>query len=105
MTSCKSRPPSESGPSGGAPTARQAEVLAFIQTFKQQHEVAPSIRDLCVRFGWSSTNAASDYVQRLRKLHLLDWLPGVARSWRLTESGKSVAAEYLRLHSETEGTP
>ncbi|WP_163998651.1 hypothetical protein [Pyxidicoccus caerfyrddinensis] len=100
MTSCNRRPPPEHGPAGGAPTQRQQEVLAFIHAFKAEHEVAPSIRDMCERFGWASTNGAQDFLLRLQRRHLLTWLPGVARSWRLTESGKAVAEGYLRQHPE-----
>ncbi|NOJ96677.1 hypothetical protein HMI51_27535 [Corallococcus coralloides] len=92
------RPPPENGPSGGAPTQRQLEVLAYVHAYKEEHERAPTARELCERFGWTSTNAAHDYFGRLEQLRLLTREAKVARSLRLTASGKAVANEYLSKH-------
>ncbi|RKH11974.1 hypothetical protein D7X74_24440 [Corallococcus sp. CA047B] len=94
------RPLPEHGPSGGAPTGRQLEVLAYVHAYKQANEMAPSARELCTRFGWSSLNAAWDHLSRLEQLRLLTRRAKAARSLRLTESGKALAQAYLSAHPE-----
>ncbi|RKH14329.1 hypothetical protein D7V97_03345 [Corallococcus sp. CA053C] len=94
------RPNPEHGPSGGVPTQRQQEVLAYVHAFKAAHEMAPTARELCERFGWTSTNAAHEYFGRLEQLRLLTRQAKAARSLRLTESGKALAQAYLDAHPE-----
>jgi len=96
MTNCNTRPPPESGPVGGVPTARQLEVLAFISDFKDEHDMAPTLREICERFDFSSTNGANDFLVRLERGRLLTRKKAKARSLRLTESGKAAVAEYHR---------
>lgn len=98
------RPPSESGPSGGAPTQRQQEVLAFIHSFKVEHEYAPTVREIGEHFDFASTNAVNDYLLRLERLRLLVRTPSVARSLRLTESGKALAEAYRGTHAKKSST-
>ncbi|MBN8472361.1 hypothetical protein JYJ95_38150 [Corallococcus exiguus] len=94
------RPPPENGPSGGAPTQRQQEVLAYVHAFKQDRGVAPSAREVCERFGWASLRAATDYFERLEQRRLLKRLPNVHRGLVITESGEAMANAYLREHPE-----
>ncbi|MFB1482236.1 LexA family protein [Corallococcus sp. RDP092CA] len=94
------RPPPEHGPSGGAPTLRQQEVLAYVHVYKKRNGIAPAASDLCERFGWSNKAAAYDYLDRLEKARLLTRAPFVHRSSCLTASGEAVAEAYLRVHPE-----
>ena len=94
------RPPPEHGPSGGSPTERQKEALAFAYVFKLTHGYAPSIRDFCVRFGWKSTNAVAEKLSRLEQLRLMSRPKGLARAMLFTASGEALALAYLHEHPE-----
>ncbi|RKG62898.1 hypothetical protein D7V80_32745 [Corallococcus sp. CA054B] len=94
------RPPPENGPSGGAPTQRQQEVLAYVYSYRQANGLAPTAREVCERFGFSSTAAAADYFERLEQHRLLRRLPNVHRGLLITESGEALANAYLREHPE-----
>lgn len=52
-------------------TERQREVYAFILTFRAEHGVVPSIREMCAAFGWRSTNAAADKLDALERRGLI----------------------------------
>lgn len=94
------RPPPEHGPSGGAPTKRQQEVLAYVHAYRQEKGLAPTAREVCNRFGWASLRAATDYFERLEQRRLLKRLPNVHRGLIITESGEALANAYLREHPE-----
>jgi len=100
MTSCNTRPPPESGPAGSEPTARQLQVLAYVHSHREARGYAPTLRDICKRFGFVSTNGANDFLERLEERRLLVRTPNVARSLRPTESGKAAAEAWLREHPE-----
>jgi repressor LexA len=49
------------------PTVAQARVLAVIQNRVEQGEPAPTYRDLCEEFGWSSTGTVRDHLRALAR--------------------------------------
>ncbi len=84
-------------------TDRQAEVLAFVLAYRNQHGFSPAARDACEHFGWASTNTWQCYLRALMAKRLVTSESKVARSLLLTESGREAAEAYLR--EQGEGTP
>ncbi len=48
-------------------TARQAEILEFLQDFWRKERIAPTYREIVDHFGFKSTKAAADHVYALEK--------------------------------------
>lgn len=61
-------------------TPRQREILAFIQGYRDAHGFPPSIREIGVHFGITSTNGVNDHLQALQRKGHLHRTPYVARS-------------------------
>ncbi len=49
------------------PTKKQSRVLESIRKRLERGEPAPTYRELCVEYGWSSTATARDYLQALAR--------------------------------------
>lgn len=60
-------------------TARQQEVLDFIQSHQQQHGVSPSLREIQAHFGFASPFAVQRHVDALTQKGALHRLAGKAR--------------------------
>lgn len=60
-------------------TARQQEVLDFIQAHQGQHGVSPSLREIQAHFGFASPFAVQRHVDALTKKGALHRLAGKAR--------------------------
>lgn len=63
------------------PTARQLEVHAFMLSFKAQHEMWPTVREICKAFRFASTNAAFEVLQVLKRKGLARHRVKCARGW------------------------
>jgi repressor LexA len=48
-------------------TEAQHEVLTFIAEHVEEHGWAPTLREMCARFEWTSTNAAADHLNALQR--------------------------------------
>lgn len=70
---------------------RQADVLRFIETFRDTNGWPPSHRDLMEAFGWASKNAANDHLKRIAALGYIEIAPGVARGIRVLVSAPADA--------------
>ncbi len=64
-------------------------LLAFLQTLETAGAPPPSIRELCQALGYSSTNAVTKLIQRLRDRGDVIYEPKLARSLRLAKKPKS----------------
>lgn len=60
-------------------TARQAEVLEMIERFLRVHGRPPTRQEMGEHFGWSSPNAAQDYIKVLAKKGAIEWTNNKAR--------------------------
>ena len=69
-------------------TQRQREVLAFVQSFTEEHHYPPTTRDVCKNFNFTSTNGAADHLNKLKLKGYLVWVPTLTRTLRVTEEGK-----------------
>lgn len=84
-------------------TARQGEVLAFIQRFTARHGVAPSFEEIASHFGTSSPSV-NGMIKTLERRGLLSRVPGVARSLRvLVPASRLPASEFGPPTGRTKG--
>lgn len=65
-----------------ASTMRQEQILQFIES-QIETGVPPTIREIAAEFDIRSPNGVMCHLRSLRKLGLLDWTPGAARSLRV----------------------
>ena len=72
------------------PTAKQLKVLRFVADFRARHSYAPTHREICDHFGWTSTVAAVSHLEALERRGLVERVRGIARGLRLTEGGQSL---------------
>jgi repressor LexA len=61
-------------------TARQSEILDWLHDYIHAMGFAPSARELCAHFRFSSPKAATDHLQALEKKGCIQRQPGKARS-------------------------
>ena len=61
-------------------TLRQREVLDFIRGMELQRGVAPTTREIQHHFGFASQTAAVDHIRALKRLGVLNQIPGKARA-------------------------
>jgi repressor LexA len=64
-------------------TARQQQVLEFVQTALQRGQPSPTLREVAAHFGFGSTRAAADHLDALKRKGFLESHPGKARALRL----------------------
>lgn len=66
-------------------TARQQEILEGIQANILEKGYAPTVRELCARFGIRSTNAITDHLRALKRKGYLEIEPQAHRGLRVKE--------------------
>lgn len=71
------------------PTARQLELLSFIESHTRSHGYPPSIRDMCHAFGIESTNGVVDHLHALEAKGLVERTARTARSLVITPYGRA----------------
>ncbi len=80
-------------------TKRQQEVYFFLETYFADHQVAPTLQEICNHFGYSSPNAARQHLQLIAKKGYLVRLSNAPRALQLQIYGqvknKSVVAKDL----------
>jgi len=64
-------------------TARQQQVLEFVQKALQSGQPAPTLREIAAHFGFGSSRAAADHLDALKRKGCLESLPGKARALRV----------------------
>ncbi|HVS16286.1 MAG TPA: transcriptional repressor LexA [Thermoanaerobaculia bacterium] len=65
-------------------TRRQKEILDFVRSFQQREGVAPTHREICEHFGFSSYGTAYKHLRLLREKGLIDRMPHQRRGMVLT---------------------
>jgi len=66
-------------------TARQNQVLLFIQEFMQEEGMPPTRAEIAEGLGFRSINAAEDHLKALARKQAIEVLPGTSRGIRLME--------------------
>ncbi len=74
------------------PSARQLEVLRFIADTLDAKGFPPTLREVCVMLGASSTYAAHGHITALVRHGLLERQPASARALRVTALGADALA-------------
>jgi repressor LexA len=69
-------------------TPRQREVLGHISIFMEAKGFAPSLREICVLVGVSSTNVVAEYLDDLEKYGYIQRTPRIARSLKILKKPK-----------------
>lgn len=64
-------------------TARQEEILSFIENYEWRNRYWPSIREIQEKFGFKSTNAVMGHLRALERKGMLERIPGQARTFRI----------------------
>jgi repressor LexA len=70
------------------PTDRQRQALTLIDQGIRTRGFAPTVRELCVALGVTSTNAVAGLLKALRDHGYLVSEPMRMRTWRVTEAGR-----------------
>jgi repressor LexA len=66
-------------------TARQQEILLFIQEFIEAEGFPPTRAEIALALGFRSPNAAEEHLRALERKEAIEILPGVSRGIRLLE--------------------
>lgn len=64
-------------------TARQQQILKFIQQSIKQTGMPPTRADMCQHFGFKSPTAAEDHLKALQRKGVIELLSGVSRGIRV----------------------
>lgn len=64
-------------------TARQQEILSFIENYEWRNRYWPSIREIQDKFGFKSTNAVMGHLRALERKGMIERIPGQARTFRI----------------------
>lgn len=83
-------------------TDRQKQILAFIRGYVTERGYPPSIRDIGVEVGLSSSSTVHSHLQRLERKGYLSRAKSKPRSLQLAESrtADTIRAEIARLQAE-----
>jgi repressor LexA len=73
-----------------APTDRQREILAFIESRAQAGGSPPTVREIASHFRIRSPKGVSDHLAALERKGYLEREPGKARSLRLIDGGRGI---------------
>ena len=65
------------------PTARQLQILGFIETHISEVGYPPTRTDIARHFQFRSANAAEDHLRALERKGCIEIVPGVARGIKL----------------------
>jgi repressor LexA len=66
-------------------TDRQREILAWLSRYIDDHGYSPTVRELCLAFGFGSTQGAKCHLDPLRRKGWVTWNDGQARTLRVLE--------------------
>ncbi len=67
-------------------TARQSEILSFIQSFIEENGMPPTRAEIARALGFRSANAAEEHLRALQRKGAVELLPGASRGIQLSES-------------------
>ncbi|MEX2381258.1 MAG: transcriptional repressor LexA [Opitutales bacterium] len=78
-------------------TARQQEILRFIQGFAQKQSYWPSIREIQEYFKFKSTNAVVGHLRALEQKGVISRVQGQARAYRIPGKGASASGRIIEV--------
>lgn len=86
-------------------TARQREMLAFIEGFMARHGYAPTDREIAEAFGLSSKTGPRKHLAALEAAGYLQLVPGIGRGLRLTGGVRAAGLRLPILGRVAAGSP
>lgn len=93
-------------------TERQQSIFLFIQRYSRQHGFPPTIQEICREFDFSSTNAATQYLQALEKKgYVKRTVKGASRGIQILDDDGSPRIPVFheptmpQSHTNTNNTP
>jgi len=78
-------------------TDTQRRIFDFVREQLLSGHSAPSLRELCDKFGWSSSRAAACHIEAIVRKGWLITEPGKARSLRLARAMKSAVRAIVEI--------
>lgn len=100
MTTLSTPPLGRGSHAGRAVTTAQRELLAYILAEVEAQGRPPTLRDMCRRFGWTSTNAAHGHLVKLERRGYVEHTPGINRGWAPTAVAGVWLTSYTPEHGE-----
>lgn len=70
-------------------TPRQAEILAFVKDFLEQHGYPPTRAEIAQKLGFKSPNAAEEHLKALARKGAIEMIPGASRGIRIPEGDQA----------------
>ena len=67
-------------------TARQAEILSFVQSFIEENGMPPTRAEIARALGFRSANAAEEHLRALQRKGAIELVPGASRGIQLSEA-------------------
>ncbi|AKX46397.1 LexA family transcriptional regulator [Thiopseudomonas alkaliphila] len=74
-------------------TKRQAEILAFLKEWIEQHGYPPTRAEISQALGFRSPNAAEDHLRALARKQAIEMIPGASRGIRIIEDELTAAPD------------
>lgn len=78
-----------------APTKIQAKVLAFVEQASARDGRPPSMKEIAIHFGWSSTSTAQQHLAALERKGHVSRTRNSPRSLRVTHPGHAIQTEDM----------
>ncbi len=69
-------------------TAKQRAVLDFIRASRNANGFPPTVREICIQFGWASANAADCHINALIDKGCITKEEGKVRTIKITTKGE-----------------
>ncbi len=69
-------------------TEKQTKVLESIKNYIKEHEISPTIRELCEINNVSSTQTIHEYLQKLKEKGYISYIEHSGRSIKLLKKGE-----------------
>ncbi len=86
-------------------TKRQKEILDFIEAYNEEYGYAPTLREICDRFGLSSVATAHKHLSRLEEKGFINRTPNESRALETPHSERQEAVEVPLLGRIAAGRP
>lgn len=78
-------------------TARQEEVLAFVEERQRQTGFAPTLQETAEHFGFKSPNSVREHLRLIEKKGLVHRIPGRSRALVLVRAERQIDHDSLRV--------
>jgi SOS-response transcriptional repressor LexA len=88
-------------------SARQLEVLNYLNHYRRAHYCSPAYREIADHFGWASLQSASNHLQALKKKGYVAPVvsaTGILRGYRVTFRGQLARRGVSAPHKGHEKT-